>query len=329
MRVDMHVHFYPKAYVDELAKMGIGEEAGVGIKIPVWSTMEERIAEMDRTGVDVEVLGLSAPNVYFPDAGLSRSLAQMTNDFAADICRKRPDRFLALASIPLNNMDYAMAELDRATDKLGLHGLLLGTNVNQIALSDDRFLPFLEEVAKRRIPVAIHPMKAIGQDAMPTEDAALVIPTNVGFVFDTTRTLAEMTLKGTFERLPDLTLVLPHSGGAIPFFCGRLDMAVLSRPEGHRLRKLPHLPSYYLKRQYYDLAHAYTKGPLACTIDFAGIDHVMYGTDWPYTNDIRWTTLENNLATYGFTAEELEKVNWRNAAMLFPSIRPRRLPTEP
>ncbi|MGD0918246.1 MAG: amidohydrolase family protein [Thermodesulfobacteriota bacterium] len=321
MRVDVHAHFYPQSYMDEIARRGIGEEGGVGIKMPVWTTVEERVAEMDLTGVDVEVIGLSSPNVYFPDDGLSRALAQITNDFVADICRQRPDRFLALASVPLNNMNYAMAELERAIDKLGLHGLVLGTNVNQIALSDDRFLPFFEEVTRRRIPVVIHPMKAIGQDAMPAEDNALAISTNVSFVFDTSRCLAEMAFKGTFERLSDLTLVLPHSGGAIPFLCGRWDMAVISRPEGHRLRSLPHLPSYYLKRHYYDLAHSYWKGPLACTVDFAGIDHVMYGTDWPYTEYMRWDLLEKSHKAY-FTEGELEKVNWRNAAALFPGIRP-------
>lgn len=320
MRVDVHAHFYSQSYMDEIAKMGTGGEGGVGIKMPIWTTTEERVAEMDRTGVDVEVIGLSSPNVYFPDEGLSLALAQMTNDFAAGIQRERPDRFVGLASVPLNNMNYAMAELDRSINELGLHGLVLGTNVNDVALSDDRFVPFFEEVAKRRIPVVIHPLKALGQEAMPAEDNSLAITTNVNFPAETGRTVAEFALKGTFERLPDLTFVLPHSGGIIPFLCGRWDMAAISRPDGHRLRSLPHLPSYYLKRHYYDLAHSYWRGPLYCTMEFAGIDHVMYGTDWPYTEFMRWEILEKSLTTY-FSKEELEKVNWVNAAKVFPAIR--------
>jgi len=153
MIIDVHAHCYPKSYMEELNKIGVGDEGGVGVKISAWENTEKRIAEMDSLGVDVQVLALSAPNVYFPDERLSRALAQMTNDFIAEIAKHHPERFLSLASIPLTNLDHAMVELERTIDELKMDGIALGTNVNQRPLSDDLFLPFFEEIDRRKVPV--------------------------------------------------------------------------------------------------------------------------------------------------------------------------------
>lgn len=320
MRVDVHAHCYPKPYMKEIEKIGIGGEGGVGVKVPVWESAEERIDEMDRLGVDIQVLGLSAPNVYFPDEGLSRALAQMTNDFIAGVASRHPERFLSLASVPLGNLDHAMTELSRAIDELKMDGVVLGTNINQRPLSDDFFLPFFEELDRRKLPVVLHPIRSAIEDLMPKEDLGLGIPTSVGFLFETTRTIAQMTFKGTFERLRNLIFVLPHSGGAIPFICPRWDIFYRSRPEGHPLRKLPHPPTYYLKRHYYDTALAYSPSALRCTIDLAGVDHLLLGTDHPYTNDFRGRETIESIENYGFTIEEKEKIFFRNAVALFPKL---------
>lgn len=320
MRVDVHSHCYPKFYLEELKKIGIDEGGGVGVTIPVWESAEQRTAEMDGFGVDVEVLALSAPNVYFPDEGLSKALAQMTNDFIADIAKRNPKRFLSLASIPLANLDHAFTELERAIEKLKMDGIALGTNVNQRPLSDDLFFPFFEEVDRRKIPVILHPQKSIAEAVMPKGDESLGIPSSVGFLFETTRTIAQMTFKGTFERLPNLTLVLPHSGGTIPFLSPRWDIFYRSRPETHLLRKLPYPPSHYLKRHYYDTALSYAHSSLRCTLDLAGVDHVVLGTDHPYTNDFRGKETVDSIERYGFTDDEKEKIFFRNAASLFPKL---------
>lgn len=319
MRVDLHAHCYPESYVKEIERIG-KEEGGVGVKVPVWESAEARIAEMDSIGVDVEVLALSAPNVHFSDEGLSRALAEMTNDFIAAVSQQHPERFLSLASIPLTNLDHAMAELDRAMSKLKMDGIVLGTNINKVPLSDDRFLPFFEEVDLRKIPIALHPALAIGEDLMPKEDVILGIPPNVGFIFETTRTIAQMIFKGTFEKLRNLTFILPHSGGAIPFLYPRWDIFYRSRPEGHPIRKLPHLPGHYLKRHYYDTALSYYPSTIRCTIDLAGIDHMLLGTDYPYTKNFRAKETIESIEKYGFSEEEKEKLYFKNAAVLFPNL---------
>ncbi len=324
MIIDVHAHCYPKAYMEELKKIGVGEDGGVGIPIPEWSSTEERLEKMDAIGIDVQLLSLSAPNVYFADGGLSVDLARMTNDFIADVCRKHPDRFLSLASLPLNSPDQAFEELERAIGKLGMDGVVLGTNVNQRSLAADEFLPVLEELDRRQTLVALHPMKAVGEDLMPAEDKKLAIPTMVGFIFETTRTVVQMVLKGTFEKCRNLTFILPHAGGAIPFVYPRWDMTYLSRAgSSHAIRKLPNPPSHYLKRHYYDTTHSFFPSPLRCTIDLAGIDHVLFGTDVPYSSrDFRAREMVEKVSAYG-SREESEKILFRNALGLFPRVKER------
>ncbi len=320
MRIDVHAHCYPRPYMDELKKLGLAEEGGVGVWIPVWEDAEERIAAMDDFGIDMQVLTLSAPGVYFKDPGLSRALAQTTNDFIAEVARKHPHRFLSLASVPLNDVDQGLGEIERAIDRLGMDGVVVGTNVNQRSLSDDSFRPFFEEVNRRALPVALHPLRAIGQDMMPAEDVRLAVPTNVGFLFETTRTIAQLTFKGIFEQYPRVRFILPHSGGAIPFVYPRWDIFARSRPAGHALKKLPHLPSYYLKRHYYDTALAFHPSMLRCTLDLAGIDHLVFGTDFPYTNDFRGRETIESIEGYGFSEEEKNKIYSKNVVALFPRL---------
>jgi predicted TIM-barrel fold metal-dependent hydrolase len=320
--IDVHAHCYPKPYVEELRKSGRGTEGGIGTEIPVWVDDDERISLLDELGIDVQVLSLSAPNVYFEDPDLSMALAQTTNDFLAEICRRHPERFLCLASVPLTNMKYAIDELHRAVNGLGMDGVVLGTNVNQRSLSEDRFLPFFEEVNRINVPIALHPLRAIGEDLMPEEDRKLAIPPNVGFIFETTRTMAQMTFKGTFEKYRNLTFILPHAGGAIPFIYPRWDMGYRVRPDSHALKKLPSTPSYYLKRHYYDTAQTFHPFVLKCTVELATIDHLLFGTDCPYTSlDIRAKETIENIQNCGFSVEETEKIDFRNALKLFPKLK--------
>lgn len=329
MRVDVHAHCFPKAYIEELKKTVVADDVGSRVELPEWSGSEETIEAMDKVGVDIQVLSLSTPNVYFSDAGRSMAMAQMTNDFISDVCKTYPDRFLGLASVPLNNLKYAIDELDRAINHLDMDGVLLGTNINQKPLSEPEFIPFFEHLDEIGIPIIIHPMRLIGSEAMSEEDRELGIPSRVGFIYETTRTMVQMTFKGVFERFKNLTFILAHSGGAIPFVHPRWDIGYLAVPDSHPLRKLPNLPSYYLKRHYYDTALSYYHTSLRSTVDFAGVDHVLFGTDSPIISTyLRSKDTIEKINTYGFAKEEKEKIFFRNAANLFPKLKWRSFRTE-
>lgn len=321
MIIDVHAHCYPEPYVRELKKSGAGDDGGIAIKIPVWPGEDETIALMESFGIDILVLNLSAPNVYCDDPELSMALAQLSNDFIADVCRRYPDRFLGLASVPLNHLPYALDELARAIDVLKMDGVLLGTNINGKPLSNDQFLPIFEELNRRRIPIGLHPIKAIGEELMPPEYLHLAMPPSVGFIFETTRTMAQMTYKGLFEKYPDLVFILPHAGGTIPFLYPRWDLTYRSRPEGHPLKKLPNPPSFYLKRHYYDTALSYHPTVLRSTFDFVGADHMMFGTDFPYSNDFRAEETVKSIQDFGFSHGERANIFYKNAVRLFPKLK--------
>ena len=321
MKVDLHAHCYPKPYVDELKRIGFGNRAASGLTLPQWTGVEERLETMDALGVDMQVMGVSFPIVNFPDAETSKALAQLSNDYIADLCEKYPDRFMGLASIPLNHMKDALAELDRAMNVLKMDGVILGTNINGRSLGEVQFLPLFEEIDKRGIPVVLHPLKPPGEELMPEEFIKMGIPNSVGFVYETTKVMAQMVFRGTFEELKNLTFVLPHSGGTIPFVVTRWDIQYGSRPDSHPLTKLPHPPSHYLKRHYYDTALSYYRSCIRCTLDLVGIDHFVLGTDVPFSEKARMEETIQGIEDYGFSEEEKEKIYFKNAAKLFPDLR--------
>ncbi|MCK5344858.1 MAG: amidohydrolase, partial [Candidatus Heimdallarchaeota archaeon] len=208
-----------------------------------------------------------------------------------------------------------------AINELEMDGVILGTNINKKSLAENIFLPILEEIDKKKIPVILHPMKAIGDEYFDEEDIKLSIPSNVGFIFETTRTIAQLVFRGVFEKYKNLTLILPHSGGAIPFLYPRWDMTYWSRPESHPSRKLPNPPSYYLKRFYYDTALAYSHSSLRCTLDLAGRDRVVFGTDFPYTQDFRAQDTIESIESYGLEEADKKMIYSKNAIKLFPKLK--------
>ena len=321
MRVDIHAHCYPQSYIDELKKVGIDESGGIGVFMVPWTSAEKRIESMDKLGVDIQFLSISTPGTYFSDEGLNLALAQMTNDYLADICKQSPNRFMSFASIPPPNTKDATGELDRAINELGMDGIFLGTHINGQSLVYDGFIPFYEELNARKTKVAIHPMIPIYHNIMPVGYMEYGISFSVAFLFETSMAVTQMAFKGIFERFPDITFILPHSGGAIPFIYPRIDVGYESRPPSHPMRQIPHPPSYYFKKLYYETAFSYSPSSLRCTLDLAGVDHLLFGMDYPYSYGPFARDSIKKIEDFGFSEEEKEKVFFRNAMKIFPRIK--------
>jgi predicted TIM-barrel fold metal-dependent hydrolase len=320
-RVDAHAHCYPKSYVEALTRIGL-EDGGIGLRIPQWSSAEETLEDMDALGIQIQILSLSTPGVCFDDRELSRDLSQMSNDFISGICRMYPRRFLGVGSIPLNHMSEAFDELHRCLEDLGMAGIALGTHANGRYLNDEEFLPFFEELDRLSIPVVLHPMVPIGYDSLSADDVKLGIPSAVGFLFETTRTLAQLTFKGVFERCKNLTFVLPHAGGSIPFVYPRWEQQYFGRDASHPIRKIPHPPSHYLKRHYYDTTSSYYPSSLRCTAEMVGTGHMVLGTDYPYSRTSgRAEKNIQGIEHYSFSRDELEQIYFRNLGDIFPKTR--------
>jgi aminocarboxymuconate-semialdehyde decarboxylase len=199
------------------------------------------------------------------------------NDHLAEVCARWPQRFRGLASVPLQDVDLALKELERAVDRLGMVGLIVLANVNETPLDDPRFEPFWAALNERRLPVLLHPTVPPGIDSMGMDRYGLV--PSVGFMIDTTLAVARMIFAGVFERHPDWPLIVSHAGATLPFIAGRLDQCHRFIPDCRAQISRP--PSEYLKGLYYDTV-CYDDEALLLAYKLAGPRRLLYGSDYPH-----------------------------------------------
>src|SRR5207247_3390880 len=186
---------------------------------PAMTAPARRLAAMDRVDIDVEVLSLSTPNVYFAPPERQAEVARLVNDAYAELAARHPKRFKGFASIPMDDPDAALRELERALDELRLNGVIVLSNINGRALTDPRYRPFFVECDRRRVCVFIHPM--IPSSAEPFSE--FVLGPIIGFPFDTTLSVARLCYAGVFRELPNIRWILGHLGGAVPSLMERMD----------------------------------------------------------------------------------------------------------
>ncbi len=197
------------------------------------------------------------------------------NDGMAELARAHPDRFLPLATLPLQDGMRAAAELDRVVTQLGLRGACICTHVNGVDLDDPRVTPVFATAERLGVPLFLHPQN--------TGDVTRLMDYHlwnlIGFPMETATAAARLILSGVFERFPKLNVVLAHGGGFLPYQLGRLD-------HGYRVRaalrdRLPKLPSAYLGNIYCDtLVH--NASALRYLLERIGADHVLLGSDYPF-----------------------------------------------
>lgn len=247
----------------------------IGAKL---SEPEPRIEDMDRMGVDVQGLATFVSEYFYWTPGrLGAELSKMQNDRLAEVVAAHPDRFaLVGATVPLQDIDLAIAEMDRAVDDLGAKGLQIGGTIDGHNLDEARFRPFWHAVADRGIPVILHPSGYPESDRF--DDYFL---TNcIGNPLETHVAVTRMIFSGLFEELPGLDLVLLHGGGFLPFYASRADHTWEVRPET-RMRIPDHPPSHYVRKLWYDTM-VFQPLYLRHLIDVVGADRVMLGTDYPF-----------------------------------------------
>lgn len=286
--IDVHNHFYPEAYLDKLDALAenyaverdeegrdviVSDGARVVTLTPPMRNIEARLEDMDRAGVDHQLLSLSIPNVNFLDGEESVDLARTCNDAYARIIDEYDD-LSALACVPLNEPDAAVDEAERAVNDLGLKGLNIGSAVGGTPLNDDRFEQFYAEVARLDVPIFVHPMTPIGVESMGEYRLAPL----VGFENDITLAIARLVFDGVLER-HDLNFHLSHLGGTAPYLFARLDNGYDAYPECRE--HIPKPPSHYLKDVYYDTV-SFHHPALRCAIESVGVGQLLLGSDYPH-----------------------------------------------
>lgn len=237
-----------------------------------------RIEHMDRMGVDVQGLATFVSEYhYWAPARSAAESARIQNDNIAAAVSDNPSRFAAVgATVPLQDIDRAIVEMDRAVDELGFQGLQIGGTVAGHNLDEPRFRPFWEAVEAKDVPVILHPSGY--PESQRFDDYFL---TNcIGNPLETMVSATRMIFSGLFEELPGIKLVLLHGGGYLPFYCSRADHTWEVRPEARK--HIPdHRPSHYMKRLYYDMM-VFQPLYLRHLIEIVGVDRVMLGTDFPF-----------------------------------------------
>ena len=173
--------------------------------------------------------------------------------------------------------EKALRELERCADQLGMVGLIILANVNDVLLDDARFEPVWAELNRRQLPVLLHPTVPPGFDAMGMDKYGLIA--SLGFMVDTTLAVTRMVLAGVFERYPDWPLIVGHAGATLPFIAGRLDQCHRFIPDTRQFTSKP--PSHYLKRLYYDTV-TYDVEALHLAYKLAGPERLLYGSDYPH-----------------------------------------------
>jgi aminocarboxymuconate-semialdehyde decarboxylase len=276
------------------------------------TTPEARLEPMDRMGVEIQGLATFVSEYfYWAPATAAAESARIQNDHLAAVAEAHPDRFALFgATVPLQDVDLAIAEMDRAVDELGFKGLQIGGTVDGHNLDEPRFRPFWAAVEAKGIPVILHPNGY--PESQRFSDYFLV--NCVGNPLETMVAATRMIFSGLFEEHPGIKLVLLHGGGYLPFYASRSDHTWEVRPET-RVAIPDRPPSDYMKMLYYDTM-VFQPLYLRHLIEVVGSDRVMLGTDYPF--DMGETDPVGLIdATEGLSDEERAAIKGGNAARLF------------
>jgi len=326
--IDVHNHLYPSEWMDLFEK----STGRITMKRTTPTSMifyaegvplahvsraghydpEARLEDMDEYGIDVNILSLTTPSVEVLPAKEGVLWAKKVNDYYARLCQKYPERFYAYATLPYQNMDEAMKELDRAYKDLGAKGIIMFSNINGKPIASPEFYPIYAKAEEYELPILIHPAPPLTADVMKR----LRLPSPLfGFVLDTTMAIISLVFQGVLEKYPKLTLIHSHLGGVVPYMVGRIDDCFNNYFEEYGF-ELPKAPSEYYKRQVYVDSISYHLPAMRCCLDWLGPDHIMLGTDYAHPighieEAIRY------VRDMGLCEEDTDKILGRNAATIF------------
>jgi aminocarboxymuconate-semialdehyde decarboxylase len=242
--------------------------------VPGHRDLDYREGVLRSHGVDMQVITFTTPGVHFEAPETAVTMARAVNDaFAREV--KQRKHFSALATLPLNDPAASVREFERAMTELGLPGAMVFSNVNGTPLASAAFEPLWKKANDLDAVIYIHPAHPHHVEAMEE----FWLTALVGFLFDTTLAAAHLTFAGVPERYPNIKWVLTHMGGALPYLAERCDRGYEAFADCRRFISKP--PTEYFKQFYYDTVN-FNPDAIEFAIKFAGVEHIMAGSDYPH-----------------------------------------------
>lgn len=278
---------------------------------------EQRIADMDASGIDMQVLSLTSPGVQIFDAPTAAALARSSNDQLADAIRRHPRRFAGLAAIAPQDPAGAARELERAVMTLGLRGAIVNSHTHGEYLDDPKCWPIFEAAEALDVPIYIHPRTPPRSWIAPFQERGLD-GAIFGFGVDTALHVLRIIVAGVFDRFPKLRLVIGHLGEAIPYWLFRIDfmhapMAAAGRYPG--VAPLKRKPSEYFRENVYVTTSGMAWEPVILFAQSVlGVDRVLYAMDYPYQFIPEEVQVTDNLP---ISDEDKKKLYQTNAERVF------------
>jgi len=280
MIVDIHAHYFPKAYNDILLRIGgrsLPEAARAITARPMRnddpSAIPTRLQQMDDAGVQMQVLSPAASPPYAEKESDAVEAARLINDSYAELAQKYPGRFNAVVSLPLPHIDAALREMERGLDQLGMLGVSMTCSCFDRSTAEAEFEPLYAEMNRRRAVLNYHPIQN-GICSPMINDYKFTVA--VGASLEDSAIVLHLIARRMPERYPNITYVIPHLGGIIPMQLQRLDNQVPSRyPD------LPERPSVTARRFFYDTVGHGSHAALLCAWKAFGADQLVAGSDYP------------------------------------------------
>jgi aminocarboxymuconate-semialdehyde decarboxylase len=325
MNIDIHSHFLPrecfntpegvaKKFRPSMVRDASGKEYmhldGVQLNPDAAQVCDpkRRIEDMTKARIDMQALSPLPVFYYSADADTALALCREENDGIAEAVKAYPDRFIGLATVPMQDMKKCVAELDRAVRKLGLAGVQINTNIDGKNLDEPEFLPFFEAAEALKAPVFVHPHFIAGAERMKK----YYLTNLVGNPMDSSIAVASIIFGGVLDKFPGLKFIFAHGGGSIPYIRGRIEHGYCVIPACKQ--SIPRPPSAYFGNIYFDSITHYAPA-LTYMIGTQGIDHILMGTDYPFSmGDLDPVTSIENAQLPG---EDAAKITWSNSAALF------------
>lgn len=321
MRIDCQSHVFPQAYAELLCRnegfvrtqkdhetylVSYGDVQKFTLHLQTYDPTQ-KIEDMDRAGIDVSVLSVNIPGPELLQPELGIEGAKICNDYLAELCAQYPGRFVGLATLPLQDVEAAMDEFERAINTLGLRGIFLFSHINGKPLDAQEFEPFYARAAKQQVPLVLHPTVPTWSDVI--KDYSMI--PMLGLMVDTSIAMLRLILSGILERYPDLLIVHPHCGGVLPYLMPRI--VEQTEVKGRGREHITKSPQEYYRNVYMDIVSPSALA-MQYVYDFSDADHLIFGSDHPW---VKIEAILDHVNTLDIPEEEKQKILGANACKLF------------